>query len=235
VGGKHRRPAASNTATVTATVPMRTITTEAGDLQVTLAQAYTLKGTHMLGARVRENGDVAVITYDADAANPRDWYEPLATFTGLDRYLPDEVGAAHADNPIDVIIERHGADARLIPIYVHDHGGVAYRTGEPIGVDGQVPAGRRESGSGWDTSMAGFAIVDADTVARTYGDDSPESWDKAITVAREEVNEYAAWVNGDVYKVDVFDHDGERIDTWCGLSRFEDAETCAASEPGGDW
>ena len=131
-------------------------------------------------------------------------------------------------DPVEYL-RREGARV-IMPLYVYEHSGITIRAGSPIG-----PRLTREDvrssgrfaldGAGWDTSMVGFVYDTPEGVRECIGDDATdEQIEKALD---QEVETYAAWLEGRVFVAVVEDEDGDVIESVGG---FIDDEKYAMQE-----
>lgn len=201
------------------------------DFPVTEEQADTLAALRSAGRhdwsdgiiemKVMEDGFVRVVQYDPDPMSPREW-DNTTIFTGLDRYLPDEAGLARSGDFVADVVAKYGDNVLLVPIYVYDHSGVSYSTGDPIRPGEPVPSGA-EHGDRWDTSMAGFAIITEDNVRKMHGAADAKAWEQSVKNADGEVADYGRYVNGEVYRFTEYDLDGQWSDSVGGFYSTEEA------------
>lgn len=171
------------------------------------------------------NGYVSV-ELDSYPENPRDFYDGLGTFlTWQRRYRSPD--ANHYASPEDFVAELLGEEVEsrcrtmgdvlnafdeagyaICGIYRFEHGQVKYELGE-----------MNPFGDPWDSGPVGFAYVSPDKL-REEG----MSKENAIAYMKNEMAEYSAFANGDVYLVTEYDEHGEAVDwhTCYGLEGMQD-------------
>lgn len=180
---------------------------------------------HVFSAGVTPEGVVyAVADSDGDGLDPRA-DDNISLFVGIDEYLPNETGLRAGSDFMTQVAAKYGKTARLVPIYVMDHSGTSYSTGDAIRIGEHAKSGAEQTGDRWDTSMAGFAIVTSAKVKEEYGSTSAASWKKAIDYAKGEVDTYGKWVNNELYQYVVLDQDGEQVDSYHGYYDEDDARS----------
>jgi hypothetical protein len=154
-------------------------------------------------------GHTIEIHYDDHPESPREWGHDSTFWTFHSRYCsPDP----DPDPDYDL------SDCVWLPVFMYDHGGVAYNT-----TGFHCP---------WDSGCVGFIFIPKAKVREIHG------W-KRITKAREEqvksqlkseVEIYSQWANGQVYGFITKDPDGEEIDSCWGFYGFdyciEEAKAC---------
>lgn len=193
------------------------------DFTMTTAQREEALDTGVVDLSMDDDGTLTIVTYDEWSDSPRDW-DNVSLFTGIDKYLPDEAGLARTENFMADVTDKYGDNVVLIPIYVYDHSGVSFSTGDPIRPGEHVRSGR-EHGDRWDTSMAGFALVTEDNVRTNYYQANEEEWMQAIERSKSEVETYGQWCNGDVYNARRIDPNGEVFYSCGGFYSIEEAKT----------
>lgn len=151
---------------------------------------------------------------DEDADDPRD-HTVACEACGGDGYGPD-----HEDCPkcegigefavsVPDYLKRNGATV-VLPLFLYDHSGITISAGANLltGDDDFRRSGRfRGDSAGWDTSSVGI-IYDTPKTREQLADPSPESVE---AVLRDEVELYAAYLEGSVYGYEIveLDEDGE--------------------------
>lgn len=96
----------------------------------------------------------------------------------------------------------------LKTVYMLDHSGVAYGTGD--------------FGDPWDSGAVGFAYATEDEASSWFGG-IPTSWEEVEGILDEEVRRYSEWANGETYRVELV-HDGQTVDRACGCIGDADLE-----------
>lgn len=138
----------------------------------------------------------------------------------------------------------------ILPLYLLDHSGLAMSAGANYVGRGDTASGGSDSWGnrrGWDTTMCGFIYTTAERIRELCGDpqldtdpfycprtwpDPERNWNGAAVdwVAGQllnEVQEYSAWLSGDVYYFTVEDEDGEILDSCGGFIGATYAEEAA--------
>lgn len=148
---------------------------------------------------------------DSGAGDPREWDNlgSLALFHR--RYnLPNDANLS-ADNfdgwaEMQQYLLDHYNVSVIMPVWMIDHSGVALRCGS------SNPFTVCDPGE-WDSGMVGFVYVSADKVAEEGFSDLSV----VEKVLRSEVDEYSAYLNGDVFGYVVKDPTGEVVDSCWGF------------------
>jgi hypothetical protein len=150
---------------------------------------------------IEKNGYLLSIDYDQDAENPRQW-DNLGTL-----YIPRPPRhCAMSDDGASA--DEAAAAPVVLPVYVMDHSGIAISE-QPFGCP-------------WDSWRAGCLYVTKEKLLAEYGQDSPETRKIAKNCLRGELQEYAAYVSGDVYGYTITrENDGDVMDR-CGGFYGED-------------
>ncbi len=128
---------------------------------------------------IEKNGYRLDIDYDQDAENPRTAWDNLGIL-----YIPHPPrGCSMSDREADA------ADAAaapvVLPVYILDHSGIAISE-TPFACP-------------WDSWRAGCIYATKDKLISEYGQDTPETREKAKNCLRGELQEYAEYVSGNVY------------------------------------
>lgn len=140
---------------------------------------------------------------DHDAPNPRLEYDHLGTlWITENRHFCGDKGAEYPDDSSPV----------CLPVFAYIHGGIALNT--------------KGFSCPWDSGQAGWIYVTRDKLIKEYGSDTPESRERAENCLHSEVQEYSAFLNGDVYCFSVIEtttcdscgHENEKVvDSCCGF------------------
>ncbi len=105
----------------------------------------------------------------------------------------------------------------VIPLFVYEHSGITMRAGAPVKTltREDVRSSGRFMGddAGWDTSFVGFIFDTPETLKETMGDKATD--EEIIKALEGEVEEYASYLEGEVYYYSIEDEDGEHLDS-CG-------------------
>jgi hypothetical protein len=162
-----------------------------------------------------------VIQYDTFADNPRRDNTNLGYFITVDRdyHSPDKhdelenlvkqsgIVAESQNEHIKLITKEFNENnaeqiIAVYPVTKYEHGNVVYTLGTK---------------HGFDNSNNGFYIV-TDSTANELGT-KPAEFESVI---KEELAQYTKYANGEVYRVDVYDEDGELQDCCSGFYDIED-------------
>ena len=98
----------------------------------------------------------------------------------------------------------------IYPVNRYEHSGVSYSI---------VPR------SGWDVSNCGFYIITTESM-NVLG--TPKKFFEKVV--RQELAEYTAWANGEVYAYTLYDEKGEEIDSCGGFYNIEDMRSSLPKE-----
>lgn len=127
----------------------------------------------------------AKIVQDTDPESPREW-DNLGTMVCWHRNyrLGDEQPKCDPDE------YEIPEGSEVLPLYLYDHSGITMSTGA--------------FGCPWDSGQVGFIYVTAERIRAEYGDDSPESREKARAVLTGEVKVYDQYLTGDIWGFEIF-------------------------------
>ena len=141
-----------------------------------------------------------------------EWYNKRYDYhyeQGTGEYLTRS-GVAHRKAAADVerILDAKAAKildaagAVVLPLYLYDHSGITMNT-----------TGFRSS---WDSGQVGVIYATTADIVKEYGEDTPETREKATALLRGEVETYDQYLTGDVFGIvltrDETDEDGDEID-----------------------
>ena len=146
---------------------------------------------------IKKNGYRLDIKLDQYPENPRQW-DNLGTL-----YIPRPPRhCAMSDDGASA--DEAAAAPVVLPVYVIDHGGIA--------------VSERPFGCPWDSWRAGCLYVTEEKLLAEYGQNTPETRELAKNCLRGELQEYAAYVAGDVYGYTITrESDGEIMDSCWGF------------------
>lgn len=165
-----------------------------------------------------EDGKKVVVLIDEDCDSPRE-HDNVGIFLTWDRKCssPDE---NEFDNGADFEHEfkedRQAGNVLMLPVYKHDHGGIAYAT-TPFPCM-------------WDSGQVGYIYTTKKKVIDNWGDYSEESQKKALDCLRLEVEIYSDWAAGYCYGYKKYDGDN-LVDScygFIGLDHFKSGLADAA-------
>lgn len=158
------------------------------------------------------------IHVDLDPMNPREWTQNGYMLCWHPDYtLGDEqFGRGDYDSMQDVledIFTNRNLVGPVLPLYLLDHSGITISAGRAIT---SITGFTRENpypmdSAGWDTTHVGFIFATTDRIAETGSD--VENMEKYL---RDEVEEYAQYLEGDVYGYVIEDEDGNDLDSCWG-------------------
>mgnify|MGYP006284190749 CR=1 FL=1 len=149
-----------------------------------------------------KNGNTVVISYDSDLPSPREWVN-LGTFiTWQRRYHSPDKNPFESPNDFKEYIQEEHPDSLILPVYKYEHSGVAYST-SPFSCP-------------WDSGQVGYIYVTKEEIIKEYGSHSEETLEKAKERLEGEVSVYSSWANGDIFRYEILDNEGEEIDGGCG-------------------
>lgn len=131
------------------------------------------------------------------------------------------------------------------PLFVYEHGGITMSVGELKLIEQPITRGDTRSagrfvgdGAGWDTSFVGFIVYTEASITPCCGDGAEYRTQEWLQECAEgEVEEYASYLEGDVYGYIVYDpEDNEQESCWGFIGHKhaveaakEAAETVASS------
>lgn len=166
----------------------------------------------------------ARIFRDEHPENPREDLAGFGTMACFHRRytLGDKAHGIKAEDyrgwdEMEQAILRRNPGALILPLYLYDHSGITMRT-----VPFSCP---------WDSGQVGFIFATREKVLRTWGAKrmTERIRNLALEALRSEVEEYDAYLTGDVYGYIVEDQDGEELDSCWGFIGLQVAEDSAAS------
>lgn len=97
----------------------------------------------------------------------------------------------------------------ILPLYLYDHSGLSMSTGSFIG---------RAHHAEWDSGQVGWIYAAKDTILAEYGGEalSPDLIEKAEALLNGEVSYYDAFLRGEAYGFQLYEH-GEEVDSCWGF------------------
>ena len=159
------------------------------------------------------HGQRIEIGYDCDPINPREDFDNLSTFAFFHRDFKNEsdiLSSCHNSlEDIRKYLEKE-YDAICVPVYAYIHSGVALNT-----TGFSCP---------WDSGQLGFAYVTKEKAREWF------SWKLISKKRKEQLKEYLEgeveiynqYINGEVYCYEVYDREGDLIDSCYGYFGKDD-------------
>jgi hypothetical protein len=173
-------------------------------------------------------GDKTVrISYDEDPPNPRTEWDNLGVMAAFhNRYsLGDKNPGVRSEDfggwgEMRAYIEKDLDAPLVIPLYLHDHGGITIAT--------------KPFGDPWDSGQVGFIYITRDRLQKEYGKKTitKKTLDQARKVLEGEVETYDDYLTGQVYSFVVEDEGRNEIDSLHGIYGFEHARQEARAAAG---
>lgn len=151
-----------------------------------------------------------VVSYDEYADNPRNWDDCSVIYSNHKRLNPDS-------HSIDEIIgedgELHTEDIIAMRVYLYQHGGYSFSVTE---LDGENPYS--DSYSKWDSGLFGIIAMRKGMAESEFnGEEHAKNW------MREQIECYERYVNGEVYRYDIIEPNGDVYDSCGGYFSSEEA------------
>lgn len=108
-------------------------------------------------------------------------------------------------NDVKKYFEKENDIALIKPLYLYDHSGITIST-TPFSCQ-------------WDSGQIGFVFVTKDDIRHNFGKKkvTKELIEKAEKIMDSEVNEYDNFLQGNVFRYDIHDEDGEPVNSCCGF------------------
>lgn len=149
------------------------------------------------------------IRYDEFPPNPRVDYDNLGTM--VCRHKKYSFGDVNTESEVQkVMSEINSANALIIPIYMYEHGGIAFKA-SPFS-------------DTWDSGQLGIMYVSHEKIIHEYGSLSEHSLERAQKVMIGELEDYSKYVNGEIYEYRVLNDDDEELDSERGFFDIDDAK-----------
>jgi hypothetical protein len=170
--------------------------------------------------RTLDNGNVVTLAYEYEPwESPREWSNLGTLIHWHPRY---ELGDERIDERITNIevAERYyfGSNGESLYVYMLDHSGL-YLSTSPSPAYG-----------GWDTPLVGLIGVTREKIIAEYGDDSPESRERARSVLRGEIATFDQYLRGEVYCWTLEDSEGNVLESVGGYYDLDQARDDALTE-----
>lgn len=160
------------------------------------------------------------IEVDEFAVNPREEYDHAATMLLYHRRynLGDKQPSGLNDPPtVKDIEEYYGPLAMILPVWGYEHGGLAISAGDRTG----------QFCDRWDSGQLGYVFVTRETARKEWGFKrmTKRNKEKLYKYIMGEVEEYAAYVSGEVYGYIITDTEtGEEVDSCWGFYGYDYCE-----------
>ena len=158
-------------------------------------------------------GKTVRIYYDEFPENPRTTFDNLGHMVCFhprynlgDKHIISTSEFSSPDELENLLIREYHAGV-ILPLTLFDHSGISMRIGR--------------YGCKWDSSFVGFIYVTEDEVIREYGDLSEESKKRAANVLKIEIEEYDAYLTGDVYRYESEDENGNELESVGGFLGYD--------------
>jgi hypothetical protein len=174
---------------------------------------------------IKRSGFTARLEYDTDPGSPREWdngckmvcwhrrynlgdeqpkQDPHEYRASLARQLGDFDENTYAEDLTEEQVqETLGRLTVMLPLYLYDHSGITMSCA-PFSCP-------------WDSGQVGFAYMTAADIVREYGQDTPETREKARKLIMAEVQTYDEFLTGQVYGYVVEDRHGDHVDSCWGF------------------
>lgn len=134
------------------------------------------------------NGQTLKIFQDMSAESPREWSSICEMHCFHNSYNLGDNTDIDKDNyeSFDEMVRANTTKSDIIlNLYLYDHGGISMSY--------------HRFGCKWDSGQVGFAVVPIKKIIEEYGDDSPESREKALSCMKSEIETYNMYLTGAVY------------------------------------
>jgi hypothetical protein len=172
---------------------------------------------------INHNGFTIRIEPDENPEDPREWDNLGTMVCGHRRYnLGDEQIDGHVFRHIECntwadvlkVIQMDENPAVVLPIYMLDHSGLRFSTGDLLGLD---PF--RHFYYGMDSGQVGFIFISREKVKEEFGWKrlTPKRIEKLAGYLKAEVETYDQYHSGDVYGYIIEDSDGNEVDSCWGF------------------
>lgn len=113
------------------------------------------------------------------------------------------IGKVQPSESPDEFLAEQPENSIVIPIYMYDHGGLAFSTA-PFECQ-------------WDSGQLGVWVVTPDDLRATYGEDTPENRVQAARAVKGAIEYMNEIESGNVWGFEVLDFDGEVCDSCWGF------------------
>lgn len=150
------------------------------------------------------------IMYDQGSENPREWdtFTKLALFHNRYNFGNDS-GLSPDDydgwDEFKAALVKECDAAVILPVQMYEHSGISIYIGD--------------SHDRWDGGQLGFIYATRKDILEEYGGKriTPAIREKVLAVMHGEIEEFSAYVNGDVYGYTLTDARGEEVDSCWGF------------------
>lgn len=155
----------------------------------------------------KENNRVPIYTVKYSVSDGQAFHEPeiyeYDIFDDMDDWLVIQSYIEELDYSERIDLLEATGKIRTTPISIYDHSGVKVYLGTPC--------------DRWDSSVVGFAYIEKDKIMKEKGGVTEENWkDEAEYCMEQEMKEYSAYVEGDVYTYRIIDPEGNETDEYSG-------------------
>lgn len=152
-------------------------------------------------------------TYPED---PREW-DNLGKIITKRWWNESDINANDTEAVLDFVDKVAKNGGVVLPIYVYSHSGDHFKTSSWHGCG--LPQGHAR----FDSGLAGFIYVTADTIRKEYGKKriSAQLREKVENLLKAEIETVDDYANGNVYGYKLIDPDGEEIDSCWGYYGYD--------------
>ncbi|MDD3228080.1 MAG: hypothetical protein PHE09_02585 [Oscillospiraceae bacterium] len=149
------------------------------------------------------------------------WYDE-ASFSGTLTANRQEVFESLVDTLPNADLYTLAAEKNIIlPLNLYDHSMLHMSTGSFLG---------RAQHAEWDSGQVGWIYAAPDDIEKEYGDLTPESYEKANTLLKSEVESYDYYLSGQCYGFRLYENGEETDSCWGFLGSFSDITKEIASQ-----
>jgi hypothetical protein len=137
------------------------------------------------------------------------WYEVESYPAPLEKesaYVCDGILENMSSKDLMALAERQNL---VLPLYLLDHSGITISTSD-----------FRDK---WDSGQVGWTYASKADITKEYGDNSPESLERAERLLKAEVESYDCYIRGECYGFQLFEDGVETDSCWGFLGSFNEA------------
>ncbi len=168
-----------------------------------------------------QNGFTATVDYDPNGGdnNPRDW-EAESVMFGFHRSYASPDPAPDSD-PETARRIAQGSGNICLPVWLYAHSGTCYRANES-----------NPFNCPWDSGLFGFIYITRADARQMYSVKriTEKTRLRLLDDLKAQVDTYSKWANGETFRWEIKDADGDVIDSCGGYYDEGDAETDALGE-----